>query len=225
MIAERFFLFLLLLIAASTAVAQNQSAIDSLENELKKNLPDTSRVQVLASLATQFKGGDPKTGLRYADQAEHLATGISYKPGLVEVYHAKAILFQANKQPGMALLYRQKKTQLDNELKGIKSPHFLDSTGKFRRPLQSDTSAHGLDEKGQILQMLIQSLRRNNKNKDDSAQELKNIAEANEMLGNYEEALKYHQMYEQVKDSLSESERNSQLAARDAALKSEALEL
>src|SRR6185295_18529647 len=68
--------------------------------------------------------------------------------------------------------------------------------------------------KPQIFQLLLQSLRKNNKgeNGSDESQDLKNFSEANELLGNYEEALKYRQMYDEVKDSLSEAERNSQLA-------------
>jgi len=228
MIREWIFICLLLLIPFSKVVAQNQHIIDSLENELKQNLADTARVKVLTALALQFKDSIPSTGLTYANRAEQLALDINYKIGLLEVYEAKAILFQANNQPILSLQYQRKKIQLDNELKGITSP-----AGKFKKSFINDSGfakhppLKGTDEKGEILKLLIQSLRRDNKENKDTGQtqELKNIAEANEMLGNYAEALHYHQMYMQVKDSLSEAERNSQLAARDVQLKNEALEL
>jgi len=233
MIIGRFLIFLSLLISVSAAMAQNQHAIDSLENKLKQELADTDRVKTLNEVALQLKDTAPASGLRYANQAEQLATSINFNAGLAEVYHTKAMLFYANGQPGMALEYQRKRMQLSNELRGIKSPRLIDSVGKWRKPLVDDSTLSKrplplqMDEKGQILQLLIRSLRKNNKGKTDSdeSQELRTIAEANEMLGNYEEALKYQQMYQQVKDSLGNAEKNSILATRDAQLKNEALQL
>ena len=68
--------------------AQDQGKIDSLENQLKTTIEDTTRINTLYALAIQFINSEPEQSLEYAQQALKLAQDIQWKKGIGNSYHA-----------------------------------------------------------------------------------------------------------------------------------------
>ncbi|MFI5135966.1 MAG: sensor histidine kinase, partial [Chitinophagales bacterium] len=167
--------------------------------------------------------------LVYANRAEQLALKIDDKKGLLQTYYAKESLYQATSQPGLMMKYHHQAAILSNELSG-KTPAMADRTDAWRKKFPGDSSfkknlpPQRKEEREQIVQMLLRSMSRSSKD-SGADQQIQHLAEANEMVGNYEDALKYHQMYDKMKDSLAEAQQSSALAARNAELKNEALQV
>lgn len=64
----------LLCLVVAPSFGQSDMRIDSLENELSKKIQDTTRVRLLISLADAFTFTDFKKSIRYAKEADDLAT-------------------------------------------------------------------------------------------------------------------------------------------------------
>jgi tetratricopeptide (TPR) repeat protein len=70
------------------AFGQNNSVIDSLENILKTAKADTTKVNCLNSLSSEYmKISDYKMSMQYAESALVLANTLDYKKGIADSYY------------------------------------------------------------------------------------------------------------------------------------------
>ncbi len=84
MLLRTIFLFLLLFVTTNSAFS---SGTDSLENLLKKQIPDTQRVTVLCKLADVACQSDPDKGMVYAKEALTLAEKFGDPRSLCNAWH------------------------------------------------------------------------------------------------------------------------------------------
>jgi len=74
----KYFFLLLLMRGYFSLSAQNQQAIDSLQNLIKSTSNDTTKISTLLNLSSQFKNHDLKKALDYGEQALSLSLKLNY---------------------------------------------------------------------------------------------------------------------------------------------------
>ena len=84
---NKFFIFFLLFCLASGNSSHGSPHIDSLLTLLKKDKPDTNKVNHLNALANLYISSEPKQALNYAQQALSLAKKINWKKGIANSFH------------------------------------------------------------------------------------------------------------------------------------------
>src|SRR3972149_12281628 len=80
-----FLFFIYFLFLPAVCFPQSINKIDSLENELLKSV-DTSKVNVLNALASEYRKKSPVKALEYSSQALALSGKIDFKKGIGNAY-------------------------------------------------------------------------------------------------------------------------------------------
>ncbi len=83
---HRLILIFLFFLFYSNNYCANSNKIDSLRNELKKSVNDTSSVNLLNSLVLEFRRINPEQALNYSDLALSLSQKIDFKKGEGNTY-------------------------------------------------------------------------------------------------------------------------------------------
>ena len=91
---------------------KQQAKLDSLKNVLQKNIPDTSKVQVLIRLCQVYFHAGEKQAIEYNTQAFELSTKINYQRGLVWATHNKGTFMIAQGKYSEAKEFLNKALQL-----------------------------------------------------------------------------------------------------------------
>ncbi len=177
-----YFLFLYILFSSINCLAQS-SKIDSLENELKKSI-DTSKVNVLIALATEYRKKAPEKALEYSSQALVLSQKIDFKKGTGNAYSAAGGVFFVNGDFDKALDQYNKSLAIRENIGDKKgAANSLNSIGNVN-------INQGNYEKG--LKNYLKSLEIFELIGDKKSMPLNNIAASYFYLGNYEKALEYY---------------------------------
>jgi two-component system NarL family sensor kinase len=82
---------------------QSFSIIDSLQNELKKNIPDSAKVYILTKIDWEYRATDKQKALDYANKALALATKINFTEGVGFSYMAIGNVYGYYNEYAMAL--------------------------------------------------------------------------------------------------------------------------
>ena len=88
-----FFLLFLCLFYSKYAFTQNENIIDSLENKLKQNLPDTSRLIILNELSFQYCFANPNVAFNYIQKALDLSRKLRNQQAESEAYFNQGIAY------------------------------------------------------------------------------------------------------------------------------------
>ncbi len=86
-------------------MAQNQKYIDSLLVKLNTTENDTSKVNLLNKIASDFYYVNPENIFEYADQALELSKDISYEKGIAEAYNNLGIYYRSKGIYDLAIDY------------------------------------------------------------------------------------------------------------------------
>jgi len=121
LIRVRNFLTYILLLLAISAVAQQTKKIDSLESELKKNVPDSVRVRLYISLSEAYQFSDYVKSKQIADEAMRLAEENNYKKAKSAAYSHIATLYTLSGDYTSALKYDNMALQISSALKDSSS--------------------------------------------------------------------------------------------------------
>ncbi|MES2138127.1 MAG: tetratricopeptide repeat protein [Bacteroidota bacterium] len=178
-----FFFFLYILFYSTISFSQTNSKIDSLEVELKKSV-DTSKVNVLNSLASEYRKKNPSKALEYSNQALELSQKNDFKKGIGNSYTTMAAVYflQGNFEKALNFYYKSLAIRESiGDKPGIAGN--LNSIGNV------DIN-QGHYEKG--LKNYLKSLEIWELLGDKKSMPLNNIAASYFYLGNYENALKYY---------------------------------
>ncbi len=108
---------ILILLAFANSNARAQNKIDSLENALKKDLPDASRIRVLIELSSLNHYTNFARSQAYTDQALVLAEELDDPAMKVAAYQSKAFLMTSNGNYSGALKYDNLSLENDIVLK------------------------------------------------------------------------------------------------------------
>ena len=93
-----------------------QSKIDSLKAELEKEIPDTSRVKTLQSLARYVGRVSLDTSIIVAHEAEALSQKIKWKKGISESYYQLARLYSTISVLDTAIIFYDKGIEIAKEI-------------------------------------------------------------------------------------------------------------
>jgi hypothetical protein len=97
---------------SASLYGQSFSIIDSLQNELKKNIPDSAKVYILTQIDWEYRATDKQKALDYANKALALATKINFTEGIgfaymaigtVHTYYNEYVKAMENYQKGVAI--------------------------------------------------------------------------------------------------------------------------
>jgi signal transduction histidine kinase len=112
----RNFLIYLLFVAAPV-VAYGQHQIDSLENELKNNPPDSVKIQIFVSLSQAYQYSDFIKSKEFADQAIRLSERNQLKKGMARAYANIGTLYTLSGDYTSALRYDNMALQISLAMK------------------------------------------------------------------------------------------------------------
>ena len=101
------FVRLILLLAAISgfSIAPGQTRIDSLENELSKDLPDSAKVGLLVALSQEYQYADFSKSKEYAEKALALTEGPDLSRNKARAYKNVANLYTLSGDYSSALRY------------------------------------------------------------------------------------------------------------------------
>lgn len=104
----RHFYCFLLLLCATSLVAQQDQDINAKLKELAAAKVDSARVRILNDLSRAYAKSDTAKGMSYARQSLSLAEKINWREGISESYYRIATLFKARFKKEQALAYLNK---------------------------------------------------------------------------------------------------------------------
>jgi len=110
------FLLLLAFFAGNQIYAQNRVLIDSLEKELVKAKEDTNKVNLLNSLAFEYRSADIHKAYDLLDKSIKLGKKLDYPPGLALAYNHMGILNKNERNVDSAIYYHHLALKLRKEL-------------------------------------------------------------------------------------------------------------
>lgn len=178
------FLFSVFIFFCSTVCFSHEdNKIDSLEIELKKSV-DTSKVNVLNTLASELRKKNPLKALEYSNQALELSEKIYFKKGIGNAYSVMASVYSIQGDFGKALEFHNKSLTIRESIfdnKGIVSS--LNSIGNIN--IKQGNYEKALKNYLKLLE-ICESIG------DKKSMPLNNIAASYFYLGNYEKALFYY---------------------------------
>lgn len=178
------FLFSVFIFFCSTiCFSHEDNKIDSLEIELKKSV-DTSKVNVLNTLASELRKKNPLKALEYSNQALELSEKIYFKKGIGNAYSVMASVYSIQGDFGKALEFHNKSLTIRESIfdnKGIVSS--LNSIGNIN--IKQGNYEKALKNYLKLLE-ICESIG------DKKSMPLNNIAASYFYLGNYEKALFYY---------------------------------
>ncbi len=102
---KKFFLTLLFLATLASGLTHAQDKIDSLENVLKNELPDSTRVRILAEISSLSQYIDFERSARHAEEAVELAEKLDLPELKVLAYQSKANLLSSSGDFSAAIRY------------------------------------------------------------------------------------------------------------------------
>ncbi len=178
-----FLFFLSFFFYSSFCISQSNHKIDSLENELKKSV-DTSKVNVLNALSTEYRKKTPAKALKYSSQALSLSMKIDFKKGIGNAHSTMGAVFflqgdfdNAFAQYSKSLIIRESiddKNGIANSLNSLGNVNI--NQGNYEKALANYLKS--LD--------ICESIG------DKKSMPLNNIAASYFYLGNYEKSLVYY---------------------------------
>jgi signal transduction histidine kinase len=115
LVSVRYSLLYLLLALSVTAIGQHK--IDSLETELKKDLPDSIRTRLFVSLSEAYQYTDYIKSKQYADEAVRIAEQNNFKKSRATAYAHLGTLFTLSGDYTSALRYDNMALQLSLAIK------------------------------------------------------------------------------------------------------------
>ncbi len=178
-----FLLFFYFFFYTSFCFSQSTHKIDSLESELKKVI-DTSKVNVLNALSSEYRKKSPAKALEFSSAALVLSQKIDFKKGIGNAYSTMGAVYFVNGDYNKALDQYSKSLNIRESIddkKGMASS--LNSIGNVN-------INQGNYEKA--LQSYLKSLEICEALGDKKAMPLNNIAASYFYLGNYKNALTYY---------------------------------
>jgi len=89
--------------------------VDSLKKIISEKNPDTSKVQAMIGLATEYYFSFPSIALEYSEQARQLSEKTGYTKGILNAYGWLAYLNEQKGDINKALIYYEKSLKLSNE--------------------------------------------------------------------------------------------------------------
>ncbi len=108
------FLFIFLF-SFGFSFGQNQHAIDSLQLVLKKNLQDTSAVNSLNRLASEYKSNEPEKAKSFVEKALTLSQQLNYKKGTANAYHLLGMIHSSLSNNDKAMEYYMLSLKMNEE--------------------------------------------------------------------------------------------------------------
>ena len=178
-----FLFFICFLFYFTICFPQSINKIDSLENELLKSV-DTSKVNVLNALASEYRKKSPIKALEYSSQALSLSVKIDFKKGMGNAYGTMANVYFVQGNFDKALKFYNKSLSIRESIFDKKgTANSLNSIGNVN-------INQGNYEKG--LGNYLKSLEICESIGDKEAMPLNNIAASYFYLGKYENALEYY---------------------------------
>jgi len=189
--------FFFILFFSTICLSQSNNKIDSLENELQKSV-DTTKVNVLNSLASEYRKKSPIKALEYSSQALALSGKINFKKGIGNAYGSMANVYFVQGNFDKALKFYNKSLTIRegiSDKKGIASS--LNSIGNVN--INQGNYEKALDNYLKSLD-ICESIG------DKKSMPLNNIASSYFYLGNYEKALAYYIKALKVAETLGNKE-------------------
>lgn len=178
-----FLFFIYFLFFSTICFPQSNNKTDSLESELKKSI-DTSKVNVLIALASEYRKKSPIKALEYSSEALELSIKIDFKKGIGNTYSVIGNIFFVKGDFEKALDFYSKSLIIRENIfdkRGIASS--LNSIGNVNINLGNYEKA---------LNNYLKSLEICELIGDKKSMPLNNIAASYFYLGNYEKALTYY---------------------------------
>ena len=177
-----------------------QSIIDSLENKLKTNLKDSSRIETLIALSKEYQYSDLKKSITIAEEAMKLAEQKDIARGKANSYHVLATYLEISGDFGSSAKYNDLALSIRFQLK--------DTLGMARsyNNLGQDFMAFGkFDE---AYSYFTQSHRFSSKVNDSlgMAIALHNIGTVFKYLKQYKKALQYFRITQGMGDAIGDNE-------------------
>lgn len=177
-----------------------QSIIDSLENKLKTNLKDSSRIETLIALSKEYQYSDLKKSITIAEEAMKLAEQKDIARGKANSYHVLATYLEISGDFGSSAKYNDLALSIRFQLK--------DTLGMARsyNNLGQDFMAFGkFDE---AYSYFTQSHRFSSKVNDSlgMAIALHNIGTVFKYLKQYKKALQYFRITQGMSDAIGDHE-------------------
>ncbi len=111
--SKLFFLFIILLTWSTLAPCQN---LESLEEKLLQNIPDTSRVAVLLEIAKEVRYSDPEKMYAYSNEAKRISLEIQDGSGLVKSLFQLMTYFDTYRDEDSIEYYYQASLKLADSL-------------------------------------------------------------------------------------------------------------
>lgn len=180
-----FVCFLFIFFNPSLSISQTKK-LDSLENELKKLAHDTAEVNVLNSLAWEYRKTDPEKSLKYLDQALSLSEKNKFTKGKGNTYSRTGDIYYSIGKYNQAQEFYSKAMAVKREIgdqKGI--ARSLNNIG--------DVNVNLGDYK-QAIENYLESIKICQSVEDQKlmSTSLNNVAVCYFYLANYEKALEYY---------------------------------
>ncbi len=179
--------------------AQEQATVDSLENVLHKHKKqDTVRVNLLNKIAYNIRRKDAKKSLKYAKEAEELATKIGFVKGEAESQRQIGIYYWLQADYPKALEYYQKSLNIYEELGDkIGISKCYDNIGIIYRSQGGYSKA---------LEYFQKSLKINKElgDKKEISFSINNIGTIYWYQGNYTKALEYFQKSLKIREEIGD---------------------
>jgi serine phosphatase RsbU (regulator of sigma subunit)/lipoprotein NlpI len=113
----KWFLLFAICILVIPSRGQDMRAVDSLEQMLKTELKDTSRVNVLCRLASEYRHNAPEKAMEFADKARELAESADYEKGLAKTLHVTGMIHMNQSNYDKALDCYTRSLKISEKLK------------------------------------------------------------------------------------------------------------
>ncbi|MEQ8810336.1 MAG: histidine kinase [Imperialibacter sp.] len=113
-----------LMLFFSLSSSSQPAYIDSLENVLKTDIPDTSRINILNELAEKYRYSNPEKIYQYSHSARAKALTIAFAAGLTRSMYNLAIYYETYRNEDSLQYYFEKSLHLSDSL-GDKKYHTL----------------------------------------------------------------------------------------------------
>ncbi|MFX0558067.1 tetratricopeptide repeat-containing sensor histidine kinase [Maribacter sp. CXY002] len=199
----RITLFILSFLLITGAIQAQNSKIDSLKNELALHTrKDTTRVNLLNTLAFSHFGSDMAKTLKYLEEADAMADSIHFRKGKARSIYIRGITEAIQSNFDQALSYYNAALKLY-------------TTIDFKKGIANSYNAMGITyrNKGQLKKAIEHfkgAIRIEEEiGSDNLSASLLNLGTANEQLGNFDEAI----LYLKKALSIAKSEENEQRVA------------
>ncbi|MBL4655391.1 MAG: tetratricopeptide repeat protein, partial [Bacteroidia bacterium] len=120
-----FLLISTFLLISFCSFAQNNTTIDSLKNQLQKNLHDTIRINLLDTLGWELRFNNSEDALKYINDGLALATKINYKKGIARLQRTLGSLCCDKGDYIEAISHYSQSLKINQELNDIKGKSTL----------------------------------------------------------------------------------------------------